>query len=206
MRAETPTVYRATFIERIGLPRWFAAPSRMILRHVERRPIKSMLPVLGITSPALMMVGNYQKGAIDFMVDVQFRQAAREDLAVTYIEPTLRKALHNSPPCRACDTSKASATCRRSCASKITAIVLLSTEYNPTAGCTARSTAACDRFTCRPEACVQTDHLADNILHVDLGDMLSVELLEGERRTSKCRCWASPGNSSACRRTCSRSR
>ena len=52
----------------------------MILRHIERRPLKSLLTVLGIACACgLMMVGNYQKGAIDFMVDVQFRQGARED-------------------------------------------------------------------------------------------------------------------------------
>ena len=42
----------------------------------------------------LMMVGNYQKGAIDFMVDVQFRQASREDLALAFIDPTSGRALH----------------------------------------------------------------------------------------------------------------
>ncbi len=83
MRPEMPTTYRTTLVERIGLQRWFAAPTRMILRHIERRPLKSLLTVLGIACACgLMMVGNYQKGAIDFMVDVQFRQASREDLAL----------------------------------------------------------------------------------------------------------------------------
>jgi len=95
MLPETPMVYRATVVERIGLQKWFAQPSRMILRHIERRPVKSLLTVFGIACGCgLMMVGNYQKGAIDFMVDVQFRQASREDLAVTFIDPTSGKALH----------------------------------------------------------------------------------------------------------------
>ena len=95
MRPEMPVAYRTTLAERLGLQRWLAAPSRMIVRHIERRPIKSLLTVLGIACAcALMMVGNYQKGAIDYMVDVQFRQASREDLALAFIEKTSGRALH----------------------------------------------------------------------------------------------------------------
>ena len=183
MRAETPTVYRATFIERIGLQRWFAAPSRMILRHIERRPIKSMLTVLGIACAcALMMVGNYQKGAIDFMVDVQFRQAAREDLAVTFIEPTSGKALHELaalPGVRHVEGFR-----------DVPAILRFENYRHRSAvygiqpeGRLHRSLDRSLRPVHVPAGgVVLTDHLADNILHVKVGDMLSVELLEGSRR------------------------
>ena len=100
--ATAPVAYRATLLERLGLQRLLSQPSRMILRHIERRPLKSMLTVFGIAcAGGLMMVGNYQRGAIDFMVDVQFRQAAREDLAVTFIEPTSSRALLFDSPASA---------------------------------------------------------------------------------------------------------
>ena len=37
MRPEPPAMYHATLVERLGLQRWFSQPTRMILRHIERR-------------------------------------------------------------------------------------------------------------------------------------------------------------------------
>ena len=51
MRPETPTVYRETLIERLGLQRLFSQPTRMIARHIERRPVKTLLTVrTGVSS------------------------------------------------------------------------------------------------------------------------------------------------------------
>ena len=184
MRPETPTVYRATFIERIGLQRWFAAPTRMILRHIERRPVKSLLTVLGIACACgLMMVGNYQKGAIDFMVDVQFRQAAREDLSVSFIEPTSSKALHELaalPGVRAVEGFRdVPAVLRFENHRYRSAVYGIQPE--------GRLHRSLDRrlqpVSVPPGGVVLTDHLANEILHVRPGDVLTVEVLEGERRT-----------------------
>ncbi len=184
MRPETPTVYRATFIERIGLQRWFAAPTRKILRHIERRPVKSLLTVLGIACACgLMMVGNYQKGAIDFMVDVQFRQAAREDLSVSFIEPTSSKALHELaalPGVRAVEGFRdVPAVLRFENHRYRSAVYGIQPE--------GRLHRSLDRslqpVSVPPGGVVLTDHLANEILHVRPGDVLTVEVLEGERRT-----------------------
>jgi len=184
MRPETPTVYRATIVERIGLQRWFAAPTRMILRHIERRPVKSMLTVLGIACACgLMMVGNYQKGAIDFMVDVQFRQAAREDLSVSFIEPTSAKALNELaalPGVRHVEGFRdVPAVLRFRNYRYRSAVYGIQPE--------GRLHRSLDRdlepVSVPPGGVVLTDHLASSILHVRPGDMLTVEVLEGERRT-----------------------
>ncbi|MFO1314384.1 MAG: ABC transporter permease [Burkholderiales bacterium] len=184
MRPETPTIYRATFVERIGMQRWFAAPSRMILRHVERRPVKSLLTVLGIACACgLMMVGNYQKGAIDFMVDVQFRLSAREDLSVTFIEPTSAKALHELaalPGVRYVEGFRDVPVVLRFRNHRYRSAVY---GIEP-AGRLHRSLDRSLRPVDVPGGgVVLTDHLASNILHVQPGDMLTVEVLEGSRRT-----------------------
>lgn len=183
MRPETPTVYHTTFLERIGLQRWLAAPSRMILRHIERRPIKSLLTVLGISCACgLMMVGNYQKGAIDFMVDVQFRQASREDLAVTFIEPTSGKVLHDLaalPGVRYVEGFR-----------DVAAILRFQNYHHRSAVYGIQAEGQLHRSLDRklhpvrvpPGGVVLTDHLANNILHVKPGDMLTVEVLEGNRK------------------------
>jgi len=183
MRPETPANYRATLIERIGLQRWFTAPTRMIMRHIERRPIKSLLTVLGISCACgLMMVGNYQKGAIDFMVDVQFRQAAREDLALTFIEPTSGKALHELAALPGVTHVEGfrdvPAILRFENFSHRAAVYGIEPE-----GVLHRSLDSKLRPVAVPAGgVVLTDHLAKKMLHVQPGDMLSVEILEGRRK------------------------
>ncbi len=96
MRPEAPAIYRETFFEKMGLKRVLSQPSRMIARHIERRPMKSFLSIIGIAMAcAIMMVGSFQEDAIDYMVDIQFGRAQREDLAVTFVEPTSRRALYD---------------------------------------------------------------------------------------------------------------
>jgi putative ABC transport system permease protein len=57
--------------------------------------MKSALTVLGIAlAAAVLVVGGFMWGAIDFMLDVQFGQAHRADLTVTFSEITGRRAVH----------------------------------------------------------------------------------------------------------------
>jgi putative ABC transport system permease protein len=183
MRPETPEVYRATLLERMGLQRWFNQPSRMVLRHIERRPLKSLLTVFGIAcAGGLMMVGNYQRGAIDFMVDVQFRQAAREDLAVTFIEPSSGRALHELaqlPGVRHVEGFRdVAANLRFGNYHYRSAVFGIQPE-----GRLHRSLDSELRPVRVPaDGVVLTDHLANNILHVKPGEMLTVEVLEGRRQ------------------------
>ena len=183
MRPDSPTVYRASVLERAGLARWLSTPSRMILRHVARRPVKSALTVLGIACAcALMIVGNYQKGAIDFMVDVQFRLAGREDLAVNFIEPTSAAALHELaalPGVRAVEGFRdVPAILRHRNHAYRAAVFGILPE-----GELHRSLDRDLKPVMVPAGgVVLTDHLAENILHVRPGDTISVEVLEGNRR------------------------
>ena len=94
MRPEPPASYRATLVERLGLQRWLDQPTRMILRHLERRPANALLSILGIAlAGGILTVGNFQEDAIDYMIDVQFGLASQEDLTVTFTEDTGREAV-----------------------------------------------------------------------------------------------------------------
>ncbi len=182
MRPEMPVIYRTTFLERIGLQHWFSAPTRMILRHIERRPLKSLLTVLGIACACgLMMVGNYQKGAIDFMVDVQFRQAAREDLALTFIEPTSGRALHELATLPGVDYVEGF---------RDVPAILRFEQYRyrgalygiqPQGRLHRSLNRNLQPVAVPPGGVVLTEYLATNILHVKPGDLLTVEVLEGGR-------------------------
>ncbi|HEU5360358.1 MAG TPA: FtsX-like permease family protein [Candidatus Deferrimicrobiaceae bacterium] len=95
MRPEPPERFRETAIERAGLKRLLSQPGRMIARHIARRPVKSLLSVAGVAlACAILMIGQFQEDAIDFMVDVEFRAAQREHLTVAFVEPTSRGAIH----------------------------------------------------------------------------------------------------------------
>ena len=182
MRPEMPVAYRATLVERMGLQRWFTAPTRMVLRHVGRHPLKSLLTVIGIACACgLMMVGNYQKGAIDFMVDVQFRQAAREDLALTFIEPTSGRALFELAALPGVDHVEGF---------RDVPAILRFRQYRyrgaifgiqPEGQLHRSLDRALQPVAVPPGGVVLTDHLANEILHVKPGDMLTVEVLEGSR-------------------------
>lgn len=94
MRPPSPERYAPSLFERLP---WFGRlgqPTRIIVRQLERRPFKAMLSVLGLAlACAIVMIGRFQSDAIDWMVDVQFRLAQRNDLGVTFVEPVGRKAL-----------------------------------------------------------------------------------------------------------------
>ncbi len=182
MLPEMPVVYRTTVVERIGLQRWLSAPTRMILRHIGRWPLKSLLTVLGIACACgLMMVGNYQKGAIDFMVDIQFRQASREDLGLTFIEPTSGRALHELAALPGVDFVEGF---------RDVPAILRFGHYHyrgavfgiqPQGQLHRSLDSRLQPVAVPPGGVVLTDHLANEILHVKPGDMLTVEVLEGSR-------------------------
>ncbi len=96
MRPEPPANYRETLIEKMGFQNWFSQPTRMIARHLERKPVKSLLTVTGIAlACAIMMVGSFQEDAVDYMMNVQYGLATRDDLTVTFSEPTSKRAMYD---------------------------------------------------------------------------------------------------------------
>jgi putative ABC transport system permease protein len=88
MRPEAPMTFRAGFFERLGLGERLSAAGRMILRNVERRPMRSLASALGVAfSVAILVVGMFFYGALTHMIDLQFRQIQREDLGVYFNGP-----------------------------------------------------------------------------------------------------------------------
>jgi len=95
MRPEAPPVFRPTVIERLGLQRFVGQRARIVLRDLERRPVRAALSVLGIAfACGILMVGRFQEGAIAHLVAIQFGLAQRDDLTVTFVEPTSRRVVH----------------------------------------------------------------------------------------------------------------
>ena len=82
MRPPAPGRYRRTLIERLGIQRMSPA-LRMILRNMERRPLRTGLSIGGVAAAvAIVVMGNFFRDAIDVIVDTQFNLALRGDISV----------------------------------------------------------------------------------------------------------------------------
>ena len=91
MRPPSPPRYRRLLLERVGAARWIPTAARMILRNLERRPLRSGFAAIGVgAAVALIISGTFWWDAIGYMIDVQFNAADRSDAVITFIEPRSR--------------------------------------------------------------------------------------------------------------------
>lgn len=95
MRPEPPASFRPTIVERLGLGRLVPQITRMILRNMERRPLKTALSSLGIAmAVAVVILGSYTLDAVTYIMDFQFRIAQRQDVNVAFAQPLEPGAIH----------------------------------------------------------------------------------------------------------------
>lgn len=93
MRPEPPARYHETWVEKWGLKRWLSQPTRMIIRHIQRQTVKSALTVLGIAMACgIILTGLFQRDTVGYMVNIQFGMTQREDLSLTFTDPTSYRA------------------------------------------------------------------------------------------------------------------
>ena len=183
MRAQAPASYHPTFIERFGLQNQFSQPSRMILRHIERRPIKSLLTTLGISMACgIMMVSGFQEGAINEMVDVQYNMSQHEDLMALYAEPTATKSLYSLKSIKGVELAEGFRNVpanlkfeHRSYRSSISGV-------EPKSFLTDLLDSKLNKISVPQEGVIITDYLSQQ-LHIKVGDILTIEVLEGNRPT-----------------------
>lgn len=94
MRPPAPGRYRRTLLERLGV-QGVAPALQMILRNMERRPLRTALSVGGVAAAvAIVVMGNFIRDAIDHIVHTQFNLAMRADVIVWMAEVTSDTARH----------------------------------------------------------------------------------------------------------------
>lgn len=87
MRPPAPGRYRRSLLERLPWLRTGTA-LRMILRNIERRPLRSALTTGGVAAAvAIVIMGNFFRDAIEVIEDASFNLAMRGDIAVWTTEP-----------------------------------------------------------------------------------------------------------------------
>jgi len=87
MRPPAPGHFRRTLLERLGV-RGVKPALQMILRNMERRPLRTGLSIAGVAAAvAIVVMGNFIRDAIDHIVDTQFTLAMRSDVILWMSEP-----------------------------------------------------------------------------------------------------------------------
>jgi putative ABC transport system permease protein len=182
MRPPAPGRYRRTVLERLGVTRLPPA-LRMILRNMERRPVRTALSIGGVAAAvAIVIMGNFFRDAIEVIVDTQFTLSMRSDVAVWMIDAVDDSARH--------EVARTPGT-----------IMVESTRFVPVALVNGhhRERSQIRGYAARPElyriidvdgretrpegdGLVLTDRLADK-LGVRVGERVRVEVLEGKART-----------------------
>jgi putative ABC transport system permease protein len=181
MRPEPPARYRVTFLEKTIIGRLLSQPSRMILRNLSRKPVRTMLSIIGIAvACATMIASGFFKDSVNFIIHVQFIRSQKEDMRISFVEPTSRRALYELEslpgvrdvegyrvvPARFISGHKSYRTAIDGIEPGSSLHLLLDTNLR--------------RVALPPEGIVLNDYLAE-MLGVKIGDLLTIEVLEGAK-------------------------
>jgi putative ABC transport system permease protein len=181
LRPPAPAQFRALLIERLGYVQLLTSAQRMIMRNLERRPVRAATTVAGIAaSVAILIAGTFWADALEWFIDVQFNHIERADVHVGFAEPVergVRRELARLPGVDEVEVSRAiPARLRAGHRSYRTAITGVED------GATLRRILDAELREAKPVpgGVLLTTRLADR-LGVRPGDVVLAELLEGRR-------------------------
>jgi len=94
LRPPAPAEFRPLIIERLGYGRLLTPAQRMIMRNLERKPLRAAITVAGIAgSVAILISGTFWTDAINWFMDVQFNRVQRAQVNIGFAEPVSHDAL-----------------------------------------------------------------------------------------------------------------
>jgi putative ABC transport system permease protein len=183
MRPEPPAAYRVSVLERAGIRRWLSQPSRIVLRNIQRHPGRALLSTIGIAfGGAIMIVGLFTIDSFNDVMYVQFNLAQLYDSMVTFVEPASASAVSEVERM----PGVLQAEPFRSVPVKL--VAGQRSRYLAITGLPAPSRlnrvidASRDVVPLPPDGLLLSTKLA-NVLHVQVGDQVTLEVLEGARPT-----------------------
>jgi len=184
MRPESPTTYRRPLFEKLGIHRLFGNAARMVLREITRRPLRATLSCVGIAlATGVVVAGYFAADSLDILIALQFEGAQREDVEVAFRHPVSSRVVRESAALRGVHEVEA----RRFVAVRIHAghrerdvgLMALSERAVPL-----RTVATWPvRPTRAPAAGIAVSTKLAELLDVRVGDRVSLEMLEGDRRS-----------------------
>jgi putative ABC transport system permease protein len=187
MRPEPPARFDPGPLERLGIGRLLPSAGRMILRNVERKPLQAFFSSLGVAlSTAILIIGLFMYDGVLHMIDLQFRQIQREDITVSFLQNVTGGARHELQRLQGVTRVEtyrmAPARLRNGHFTRETAIQGMEAD-----GQLRRIVTASGGVQQLPaEGLVLSRILADR-LRVQVGDAVTVEMLEGRRQVTPAR-------------------
>lgn len=183
MRPEAPPSHRRTILERCLPTNFLSTEIRMIVRNIARRPLKAGLSVVGIAMAiSVMILGHFSLDAVNYIMDFQFRKAQRQDLTVTFIEPTTASVLHEMRQLRGILDSEMT----RGVATRIRyqnrsrRVGVMGLETDPQLYRLLNTSAKPVQI---PETGIMLNDKLARLLGAGLGDLVTIEVLEHKRPT-----------------------
>jgi len=94
MRPPAPARYRRGLFEWLGLGALAGPSGMMVLREIERRPLRTLLSSLGIAGAvALIILGHFGVDSLNNYLEAMFRREQRQDLSVSFGRPVAPRVI-----------------------------------------------------------------------------------------------------------------
>lgn len=85
MRPPSPLSYRRTILERLGVARLFGPAAMMVVREIQRRPVRFAMSTLGIAmGVTIFVMGRFSQDSFGFVMEETFPRTYRQDLTVAF--------------------------------------------------------------------------------------------------------------------------
>lgn len=181
MRPEPPANFRISLIERAGWGKTFSVSLRMAFRNIERRPMRAVLTCIALAlATGILIVPSALRDGIDYVLDYQWDLIQRQTVFVSLIEPGPLRALADfqhlpgvilAEPVRSAPVELRAGPRKRR-------IGLIGLKADGTLN---RIIDANEhQLTLPPRGLVLSSKLAE-VLEVQPGDMINVQVLDGKR-------------------------
>lgn len=182
MRPPAPPTYRRLILERLGLFRLFSRLTTMALRYLLRWPVRAALSTLGTSfAVALLVVALFTFDSVDYMIEAIYFHSEREDATISLFSergPDVVEAAARLPGVMRAEPFRD------------VPVVLRHGHLERRLGITGKPARTdlsrvidedLDPVVLPETGLALSDRVA-NILDLDRGDLVEVEILEGRRR------------------------
>lgn len=184
MMPAAPPVFHRTLVDRLGLDRYISMPIQMILRDLERWPLRALLTCSGVAMAVMLLVGLFFFfDAIDELVDSVYFRANRQDIVIGLLDQrkqSVRFEISRMPGVRSVEPV-VEIPARLSNGHHVQRLVISGLEQGSDFRMFYDS--AGRPFTLPEHGIILSSKLA-SLLSLHLGDTVSVEILEGARRSA----------------------
>jgi putative ABC transport system permease protein len=94
MRPPAPARFRRGLLERLGLGAIAHSGVLMVVREIERRPLRTLLSALGMAGAiALIIFGHFGIDSLESYLEGTLRREQRQDLSVTFADPVAPRVI-----------------------------------------------------------------------------------------------------------------